>query len=111
MLLLNEFQNIIDRISYKEWRFYVKQIQPGVLYLQLAFEDNNEEWKSRKWLLSEHMTQSELIQTAFLAIMTAEEHETREKFLFDSIAVLGPHYNLVELKNDIRTGLIEMDKK
>lgn len=35
-------------------------------------------WKGRKWFLSPHMCKSEVVQTAFMAIMAYNEHELRE---------------------------------
>lgn len=58
-------------------------------------------WKGRKWLLSEHMTDGEIVQTAFLATLTAIEHEIRETFTYCGAAIFDPHYDihkLVELR-------------
>lgn len=54
-------------------------------------------WTGRKWLLSEHMTDGEVVQTAFLAVKVAMEHELRETFLFKGQPILDPHYNLDHL--------------
>lgn len=54
-------------------------------------------WKGRKWLISEHMTDGEIIQTMFKATMTAVEHEAREMFLYKDVAVFDPHYDLDKL--------------
>lgn len=58
-------------------------------------------WKGRKWPLSQHMTDGEIVQTAFLACMTAVEHEIRETFFYKGQPIFDPHYNidkLVELR-------------
>lgn len=54
-------------------------------------------WRGRKWGLSYYMTKSEVVQTAFLALLTALEHETREKFMFKGRAVFGPHFDIERL--------------
>jgi hypothetical protein len=54
-------------------------------------------WKGRKWLLSEHMTDGEIVQTAFLATLTAIEHEIRETFTFRGAAIFDPHYDIQKL--------------
>jgi len=51
-------------------------------------------WTGRKWFLSEHMTKSEIVTTAFKAIMTAVEHETREQFLYRGASIFDPHYDV-----------------
>lgn len=50
-------------------------------------------WRGRKWMLSRHMVKQEIVQTAFLAVMTAIEHETREQFTYKGIAIYGPHFS------------------
>lgn len=82
----------------------------GFFYLQI-FElealDNvtggKTDWYGRKWLLSEHMTEAEIVQTVFKAVMTAVEHEVRETFLYKGQSVFDPHYDLerlVELRRE-----------
>lgn len=54
-------------------------------------------WAGRKWRLSPHMTDGEIAQTALKAILTALEHEARERFLVDGVPVFDPHYDLDKL--------------
>lgn len=68
-------------------------------FLQVEFDAYNG-WdqtttrqKGRKWLLSEHMTRNEVVQTCFLAVMTAAEHEVRENFRYKGRAIFGPHWD------------------
>lgn len=51
-------------------------------------------WKGRKWRLSRHMTDMEFVLTAFKAILTALEHEAREVFKVDGVALLDSHLDL-----------------
>ena len=43
------------------------------------------------------MTKSEIVQTAFLAVLTAAEHEIRETFKYHDAAIFGPHFNVDRL--------------
>jgi hypothetical protein len=54
-------------------------------------------WKGRKWRLSEHMTDGEVVATAFKAIITALEHEARELFKFDGQPVFDSHIDIHKL--------------
>lgn len=54
-------------------------------------------WSGRKWNLSQHMTKSEIVQTAFLAVKTFVEHETRESFTYDGFSIFDPHYDVDRL--------------
>lgn len=108
MLSVYDILNIVKRIKYKDWNLHIHYKsgpEIGPIYLQVSFHDGEELWTGRKWLLSLHMTLSEIVQTAFKAIMTAEEHEIREKFLFDGKAVLGPHIDIESLAMLMENGL------
>lgn len=98
-------------IRFGDWRFEV-HLDDTRPYLQIQVRGDNsaaqagldESWTSRKWFLSPYMTKSEFVQTAFLAVMTAMEHETRERFRYKGHAVFGPHYNVERLVDLLRTG-------
>ena len=51
----------------------------------------------RKWALSEHMTPSEIVRTAFMAALAYEEHELRESFTYKGVAIFGPHLDVEDL--------------
>lgn len=60
-------------------------------------------WKGRKWWLSEHMTDGEIVQTALMACLAASEHEIREQFKYRGESIFDHHYDierLVELRRD-----------
>lgn len=54
-------------------------------------------WQGRHWRLSEHMTDGEIAQTALKAVLTAIEHEVRERFTYMGIPVFDSHYDLDKL--------------
>jgi hypothetical protein len=54
-------------------------------------------WKGRRWPLSYHMTEGEVVQTAWLAIKQAVEHELREVFLYEGLSIFDPHYDIRKL--------------
>lgn len=99
-----QIEAIIDQISYKDWFFLlVRQGPPsnGTIYLQIHFNapdnDNPEvtvRQHGRKWLISPHMTTSEIVQTALKAVLTAEEHETRERFFYKGCTPFAPHFDV-----------------
>lgn len=97
----------LTEVRYKDWQFVVNDIHARP-YLQVRFWADGEEWGGRKWYLSEHMTKSEIIQTALKAVITAEEHEARERFLYRGRAIFGPHIDVDDLHEictslDVRT--------
>lgn len=85
---------IVKSIRYKDWVF---SVAPDESWLRVMFVDKEKVWKGRKWKLSPHMLRSELVQTALMAVLAAEEHEAREKFLYKDYPIFGPHYNVEDL--------------
>ena len=92
-------QTILGNIRYKpEFSFRSKWDGLGSdNWIQVILVDDGEIHHCRKWRISKHMTESEIVQTAFLAIRTAEEHETREKFQYKGSAIFQPHRNVNDL--------------
>lgn len=95
-MTLEQMEEAIDEVRYKDWSIYINADENGSLFMQVAFFAPNE-WgvpelqQGRKWLLSKHMTKSEIVQTALKAVLTAEEHEARENFMYRGRKVFGPH--------------------
>lgn len=92
----------VDCMSYK---FRVTEGHGGV-YLQAAYMEQDiyagpgaspVEQLTRKWLLSPHMTESEVIQTAFKCVLTSMEHRTREHFKYKDARIFGPHFDVNDL--------------
>jgi hypothetical protein len=70
--------------------------------LSLRFRDGSlqvtdGEWTGRKWRLSLHMTDGEIVQTALAAVLAWHEHEARENFLYKGRAIFNPHLDLTIL--------------
>jgi len=55
------------------------------------------QWSGRKWYLSRHMTQDEVIKTAFAAFKAAVEHEILEGFSVGGKLLFNPHVDFTEL--------------
>jgi hypothetical protein len=101
-------QYILDNeIKYKDWRFVVGHLDvwenggwDTLLYLRAewmgadAETGNLEKQQSRKWFLDKHMVKTEVIQTAFLCVLKAEEHEIREGFKYKGKAPFNSHIDI-----------------
>ena len=95
------FQNLIQKCSFPEYELVVKRNTFGAPYLQVQCKNgvcnvtgSSFPWNGRKWNLSKYMTDSEVVNTAFKAVLTAVEHETREKFLYRAKPIFGPHMDV-----------------
>jgi hypothetical protein len=95
---------MLQRITYKDgYRliFEVDKKDPaGRFYFQVEcdrpdiFTKEMGVGRGGKAYLSEHMTDSELARLAFGLFAAYEEHEAREWFQVDGVAVFGPHIAL-----------------
>ena len=92
MITASTVRSWLKDCSYKDWEFRVIEEEGGPILLKVCFEDDSGvRWSGRKWYISRWSTKSEVIQTALKAVLTAEEHEAREKFLYQGKAIFGPH--------------------
>ena len=94
----SELLAILDEINYRDWSFAVGVESRGfTLQVQFRAGTAGEEQRGRKWRISEHMTRSEVVQTALMAVLAAEEHEARERFLYRGEAIFFPHFDVDDL--------------
>lgn len=86
----------------KEQQSHLYYPEPRV-FIQIIYTapntkgEDNEVWKGRKWYLSEHMTDDEIVKTAYLAFRTCVEHEVLESFKVDGAPIFNPHVDFEEL--------------
>jgi hypothetical protein len=105
MLTHDDILRVLHDIQFNDWVFDLR-LDSGRPYLRVRFAGpcnttgRFQEWEGRKWFLSSHISKSEIVQTAFKAVITALEHEARETFRYKGEAIFGPHFDcdlLVEL--------------
>lgn len=98
--------SIADECKFMDYSINALYNSRGQIYVQGSYWENDvvtgkpELQKTRKWILSEYMTKSEIVQTIFKMCLTSMEHRTREHFLYKGQRVFSPHYDveaLVEL--------------
>lgn len=97
------FRSVLARVAYEKWRFRVGQ-DGDRCFLQVRFDAPSNTLggepvvqHGRKWFLSPHMTDSEVVGTALKAVLTAVEHEAREKFKYRDRAIFGMHFDIERL--------------
>jgi hypothetical protein len=96
--------DIVGRVEYEEKRFrtgvyghgwfvQVEYTEPDVRTGEPALQ------RGRKWLVSRHATDSEVVQTCFAAVLASAEHQAREHFKYAPSrserprAIFGPHFS------------------
>jgi hypothetical protein len=65
-------------------QYYEEDIHTGKLELQ----------KARKWYLSPYATETEIVETAFVACKRSMEHSLKEHFLYKGCRVYSPHFHI-----------------
>jgi len=102
-VLTKRAKDILSRIAYKDWVLRGEQSKTGSVYIQVYFrgpciaDGEIEDHFGRRWMLTPSMSNSEIVQTALKAVLAAEEHEARERFLYRGRSVFGPHFDVETL--------------
>lgn len=97
----------LQQVKYPGYTFHIQndvaEAYGNTFFLRASFMPEDVKTKrverqfTRKWLLSEHMTNSELVQTALKCVLTSIEHEARENFTYMGAPVFGPHFDVDDL--------------
>lgn len=89
-----KFSLILDKDKKYGNRDYLR-----VVYKTKCSKNNTktEEFKGRKWYLSEYMTPDEVVKTAYSAFEMAVKHEILEGFKVDNKPLFNPHVNFEAL--------------
>jgi hypothetical protein len=89
------FASLARKVRYKNYQWHY-DAERRLLWASFVSQDNfdpqlREVQSTRKWYLSLHATDSEILQTMLKLVLTSEEHEAREQFLVEGRAIFGPH--------------------
>lgn len=96
MSLYVRTQKLLNRVDYPKGGF-VYSFKGECMFIQHSQivncinSNKMESQRGRKFYISEHMTDGEILRTAFLAVKLFEEHEINETFLVDGERFLNPH--------------------
>lgn len=108
-MTIKKIEKLVNKISFscldKNFKIiiqldkiYSKRVYIQVSYVSKCTKTNEvQEWKSRKWYLSDFMTEDEVVKTCYAACKAAVEHEIMEGFKIDNKILFNPHVNYKEL--------------
>jgi len=99
---LQRVKKLVAEIRFREDNlFYVGYFAGShIVYLQHRYMrkdaiSGKDEWGyGRKWHISEHATESEIVLTALKAAVTNAEHEVREDFEYKGARIFHPHVDV-----------------
>lgn len=108
--MLEKVKNLTSRITMScfgtDFKLRVErdnEFKNGRIFLQVVYgapctkTGEIQEWKGRKYYLSKHMTDDEIVKTAYVAFESCVKHEIMEGFKVDGIILFNPHINFEEL--------------
>lgn len=99
---ISQVKAIIDKISYKNWTFKVQEKGSGFLF-QASFYGPDAKTgemslqKCRKWYVSPHACEGEIVRTVYKGIEAAEIHELQERFKYCGQTIFSPHLHPEDL--------------
>lgn len=102
LLKLATVQDIVSCLEFKDMEFNVGTTSNGfLLWLSVreecAYTSEDTIQLGRKWFIPPDLKRSEVVKTAFKAVMTWQEHEAREFFKYRGHRIFGPHFTVKEL--------------
>jgi hypothetical protein len=100
--LIARLKDVLSRIEFEGYTWEAREAHGGVVVLGTYTEPDTytgvpEQQSTRKWLVSPHMTDSEIVQTVFKLCATSMEHRLREHFTYRGRRVFGPHFDVEDL--------------
>lgn len=101
-LTLDEIQSVLKNINFKDFNFVAEPVNMG-FYLQIYTNEidvgtgRSNLMSGRKWFVSEYASKNEIVRTAFKAVLTWQEHESREFFKYKNLSIFSPHLNIDDL--------------
>lgn len=109
-------QSIIADCSFEGYTFHVTPDRDGAR-LQATYEEADivdpskiEVQYTRKWFISPHSCESEIVKTAFKCCATSVEHRLRESFQWKGARIFGPHIDVYALHDAARKVDIRADE-
>lgn len=108
----NHILEIFDKVRYEGHAWHVEPSGHGFL-VQIRYNERDvdtgelKEQHGRKWYVSPHATESEIVQTMLLAAKQSAEHRVREHFLYLGRRIFSPHFKVGALVDMIDDGNFE----
>lgn len=109
---LGAFASVLSQINANPFNVSYEfdlELRGEVLLMSATYFENDintgipEKQRTRKWFVSEHATESEIVQTALKCILTSAEHNVREHFSYCGMPVFGPHINVQKVLSLVRS--------
>lgn len=91
MLTLAEMNEIVNDVKCQDYKFQVEDHDDDGFLVQMITRPE------RKWYVSKHSTETEVVNTLFDAVECYKRHELKETFLYKDVAVFAFDLNVDDL--------------
>lgn len=98
-LTIGKVNEVLSEVKFGDHLFNVEETAGG-FHLWISgmetdsYTDEPSLQEGRKWFVSRDCTPSDVVRTAFKAVVTWSEHEARESFKYKDIRVFNPHLDI-----------------
>jgi Nucleoside 2-deoxyribosyltransferase like len=101
-LTLDGVRRILDEVRFRDHAFVVDAMDRGfglaIHYVDADVETGTPaEQRGRRWYIPPEASASDVVRTAFKAVVTSQEHIARELFTYRGARVFGPHCDVERL--------------
>lgn len=102
-VLLIRASIVLKEVAVEGYAVEAKLSSHGYVYLQGSYDERCvvkgvvERQYTRRWMLTPHMTQSEIVFTALKMVITSYEHRAREAFTYKGARIGSPHFDVEDL--------------
>jgi len=90
---IKELGEIVSQLRFRNWDWRIREQGDG-WSLQTVFPASGRIQHGRKWHISRHTLENEVVQTALQAVLTALEQQALEDFRYIGRAVFHPHIDV-----------------
>lgn len=108
-----DIEKIISQVSFQDRSFRLLNKGDGYLlqvqYLEADIDVGGPPilQSARKWYISPWMTETEIVETAFLACQRSMEHVLKEHFKYKGERVYSPHFDIDARLDIVRAGRLD----
>lgn len=96
---------IVTPVTVYPWSEATHELRPVLVlgwHLQVCYDEPDvdtgkvELQKSREWFVSETATETDVVDTAFAAVMRSYDHVVKEHFTYKGLRIYSPHFTIAQ---------------
>lgn len=99
-MTIQQLRQILDQIQIFDRTFEAIHLKDEFLLFRVTYNEPDidtgviERQCSRWWPIADDATETDIVETAFLAVMRSYDHVVKEHFLYRGRRVYSPHFSI-----------------